>query len=114
MCLSGVREQWKKNLMLQEPDEDLADFLEDQKSKVNSFNDLSKAIARFIMKVNKKVILMIDEVDKSSNNQMFLSLLGMLRNKYLLRNSGKDKTFHSVILAGVHDVKSLKLKIILL
>ncbi|MDF2505983.1 AAA family ATPase [Clostridium sp.] len=35
----------------------------------------------------------------------------MLRNKYLLRNSGKDKTFHSVILAGVHDVKSLKLKI---
>ncbi|AJA47062.1 putative AAA-ATPase [Clostridium pasteurianum DSM 525 = ATCC 6013] len=91
--------------------EDLADFLEKQKSKVNSFNDLSKAIARFIMKVNKKVILMIDEVDKSSNNQLFLSFLGMLRNKYLLRNSGKDKTFHSVILAGVHDVKSLKLKI---
>ncbi|MBP2031336.1 hypothetical protein J2Z42_000001, partial [Clostridium algifaecis] len=31
--------------------------------------------------------------------------------KYLLRNAGKDRTFHSVILAGVHDVKSLKLKI---
>ncbi|WP_010234596.1 AAA family ATPase [Clostridium arbusti] len=90
--------------------EDLADFLEDQKSKVNTFNDLSKAVTKFIMKVNKKVILMIDEVDKSSNNQLFLSFLGMLRNKYLLRNSGKDKTFHSVILAGVHDVKTLKLK----
>jgi hypothetical protein len=54
---------------------------------------------------------MIDEVDKSSNNQLFLSFLGMLRNKYLLKNEGEDYTFHSVILAGVHDVKSLKLKI---
>ena len=54
---------------------------------------------------------MIDEVDKSSNNQLFLSFLGMLRNKYLLRNEGKDYTFHSVILAGVHDVKNLKVKI---
>lgn len=54
---------------------------------------------------------MIDEVDKSSNNQLFLSFLGMLRNKYLLRNASKDYTFYSVILAGVHDVKSLKFKI---
>lgn len=54
---------------------------------------------------------MIDEIDKSSSNQLFLSFLGMLRNKYLLRNKGKDYTFHSVILAGVHDVKTLKLKI---
>jgi len=35
----------------------------------------------------------------------------MLRNKYLLRNQGYDVAFHSVILAGVHDVKTLKLKI---
>ena len=35
----------------------------------------------------------------------------MLRNKYLQRNVGKDFTFHSVILAGVHDVKTLKAKI---
>jgi hypothetical protein len=91
--------------------EELAIFLEAQKSEVKTFNDLSKAITRFIIKANKKAILMIDEVDKSSNNQLFLSFLGMLRNKYLLRNSGKDKTFHSVILAGVYDVKSLKLKI---
>jgi hypothetical protein len=53
---------------------------------------------------------MIDEVDKSSNNQLFLSFLGMLRDKFLLRNMGKDKTFHSVTLAGVHDVKSLKIR----
>lgn len=91
--------------------EELADFLEQQKSKVKKFKDLSKVITKFIIKANKKVILMIDEVDKSSNNQLFLSFLGMLRNKYLLRNEGADYTFHSIILAGVHDVKSLKIKI---
>ncbi|WP_367277916.1 AAA family ATPase, partial [Clostridium sp.] len=78
---------------------------------VESFKDLSKALTKFILKSEKKVVLMIDEVDKSSNNQMFLSFLGMLRNKYLLRNEGLDYTFHSVILAGVHDVKTLKIKI---
>ncbi len=35
----------------------------------------------------------------------------MLRNKYLSREMGKDYTFKSVILAGVYDVKSLKLKL---
>ncbi|MFD3156828.1 AAA family ATPase [Haloimpatiens sp. FM7330] len=90
---------------------DLANFLEKEMDEVNNFNRLSKVITKFIMKCNKRVILMIDEVDKSSNNQLFLSFLGMLRNKYLLRNMGKDYTFHSVILAGVHDVKSLKVKI---
>jgi hypothetical protein len=59
----------------------------------------------------KKVALLIDEVDKSCNNQSFLDFLGLLRNKYLLQSTGKDITFHSVILAGVHDVKTLKLKL---
>ena len=54
---------------------------------------------------------MIDEVDKSSNNQLFLNFLGMLRNKYLDRNDNFDFSFKSVILAGVYDVKNLKLKI---
>ena len=33
----------------------------------------------------------------------------MLRNKYLVRK--QEKTFHSIVLAGLHDIKSLKLKI---
>ncbi|WP_434296134.1 AAA family ATPase [Clostridium sporogenes] len=89
----------------------LAKYLEKQKPLVKNFVDLSSIITKFIIKSKRKVILMIDEVDKSSNNQLFLSFLGLLRNKYLLRNVGKDYTFHSVILAGVHDVKTLKLKI---
>ena len=54
-------------------------------------------------------MLLIDEVDKSSNNDLFIHFLAVLRDKYLSRK--RIKTFHSVILAGVHDVKSLKLKI---
>lgn len=91
--------------------EDLAEYIDSEKDKIKSFSELSRFITKFIMKWDKKVILMIDEVDKSSNNQLFLSFLGFLRNKYLLKMQGKDKTFHSVILAGVHDVKSLKAKI---
>jgi hypothetical protein len=54
---------------------------------------------------------MVDEVDKSSDNQRFLDFLALLRTKYLFAAQGKEATFHSVILAGVHDVKSLKLKV---
>ncbi|ENK0837843.1 AAA family ATPase [Clostridium botulinum] len=85
--------------------ETLSEYLEQQKNHVENFIDLSRVITKFIIKTKKKIVLMIDEVDKSSNNQLFLSFLGMLRNKYLLRNEGEDYTFHSVILAGVHDVK---------
>ena len=60
----------------------------------------------------KKVILMIDEVDKSSNNRLFLHFLGLLRGKYLSRQEGMDYSFHSVILVGVMDIKNLKLKMI--
>ena len=59
---------------------------------------------------DKKVLLLIDEVDKTSNNRVFLHFLGMLRNKYLKREDGMDYTFHSVILAGVYDVRNIKLK----
>ena len=75
-------------------------------------DELSKVITRFTKMCPKPVVLTIDEVDKSSDNQLFLNFLGMLRNKYLQRNvEGLNFTFHSVILAGVYDVKNLKLKI---
>ncbi|WP_461207415.1 AAA family ATPase [Clostridium sp. DL1XJH146] len=82
-----------------------------EEKEVAGLKDTDKFITDLCSNYNKKIILMIDEVDKSSNNQLFLDFLAMLRNKYLLRNRGLDYTFHSVILAGVHDVKSLKLKL---
>jgi hypothetical protein len=60
----------------------------------------------------KKVVLIIDETDKTSNNLVFLRFIGMLRDKYLERENPKKATFQSVILAGVYDIKNLKLKMI--
>jgi hypothetical protein len=55
---------------------------------------------------------MIDETDKSSDNLVFLRFLGMLRELYLIRYDKGIATFHNVILAGVYDIKNLKLKMI--
>ncbi|MBO7586628.1 MAG: AAA-like domain-containing protein [Bacteroidales bacterium] len=75
-------------------------------------DELSETITRFTKMSPKPVVLTIDEVDKSSDNQLFLNFLGMLRNKYLQRTKeGLNSTFHSVALAGVYDVKNLKLKL---
>ena len=76
---------------------------------IKNLNELSLFITDFARKTDKKLVLLIDEVDKSSNNQLFVSFLALLRDKYLDRK--RTKTFHAVVLAGVHDVKSLELKI---
>ncbi|KIS24013.1 MAG: AAA family ATPase [Clostridium botulinum] len=86
-------------------------FIKNHENKITTMNEFNSFITDLIEFAEKKVVLIIDEVDKSSNNQLFLDFLGMLRSKYLLRNEGRDYTFHSVILAGVHDIKTLKLKI---
>ena len=73
---------------------------------------LSERITEFCQLSSKKVVLLIDEVDKSLNNQLFLNFLSMLRKKYIDRDmTGNNSTFWSVVLAGVYDVKNLKLKI---
>lgn len=73
--------------------------------------DLGKKITELCRGCDKGIIMMIDEVDKSSDNQIFLSFLGLLRAKYLDQLKKKDETFQSVILAGVYDIRNLKLKL---
>ena len=75
------------------------------------FDYLSEKITTLCEMSDKEIVLMIDEVDKSSDNQIFLHFLGMLRNKYLDAKDDGDMTFKSVILAGVYDVKNMKLKL---
>ena len=76
------------------------------------FNKLSEAITDFCLAYPKPVVVLIDEVDKSSDNQTFIGFIGMLRDMYLRReDNGMKSAFHSVILAGVYDIKNLKLKI---
>lgn len=78
------------------------------------FGELNlRSISNFISKLCREnirqVVLMIDEVDQASNQELFLEFLGMLRDKFLKRLS--RPAFQSVILAGVYDIKNLKLKI---
>jgi len=76
-----------------------------------------RRLSRFITQLKRdqipqqSIVLLIDEVDKNSNNQLFLDFLSMLRHKYLQQHDGRDYSFQSIILAGVHDIKTLKAKI---
>ncbi len=58
---------------------------------------------------DKPIVVIIDEVDSASNYESFIKLLRLLREKYLIRE--QIPTFQSVILAGVYDIKNLKLKV---
>lgn len=87
----------------------LADYSDE--GDEDALDYLSEKITKLCRDNKQDVILLIDEVDKSSDNQIFLNFLGMLRNKYLFRQEGRDITFKSVVLAGVYDIKNLKLKL---
>lgn len=90
---------------------ELAAFIETQKPLVDNMDKLSKVITRLMHQTSRKIVLLIDEVDASSEYESFLRFLGMLRTKYLARFKPQHFTFHSIVLAGVHDIKSLKFKL---
>ena len=102
--------QMKENLLSLDRDDTAVEIWQNCTAK--SIEELSLVISAYCKEVLKPVVLTIDEVDKSLDNQLFLDFLGMLRNKYLERNrKGLQSTFFSVVLAGVYDVKNLKLKL---
>lgn len=71
--------------------------------------ELFEYLSELCATAERPVILIIDEVDSAANNQVFLNFLAQLRDFYLYRRV--TPTFHSVILAGVYDIKNLKLRI---
>ena len=96
---------------LKRKEESLANFLKKQLETATKidFKWLSEVISLLVEKSERKFVLMIDEIDASSNHEIFLYFLAMLRTKYLQR--AKEATFHSIVLAGVHDTKTLKYKV---
>ena len=79
---------------------------------MSDLESLAKTVSKFCQMYPRPVVVLIDEVDKSSNNQLFIGFIGMLRDLYLKRDDkGMNVTFHSVVLAGVYDIKNLKLKL---
>lgn len=85
----------------------LTDFVDTSANK--SMLELFIRLSAVCKEAQKPIVLIIDEVDSASNNQVFMDFLSQLRGYFLDRE--KKDTFHSVILAGVYDIKNLKLKI---
>lgn len=74
-----------------------------------TLTDLFVKLSRLCETSQKPIVLIIDEVDSATNNQVFVDFLGQLRDYYLDRR--QTAIFHSVILAGVYDIKNLKQKL---
>jgi hypothetical protein len=92
-------------------DNDLASELDNiAKGKDEEYNlgELFIILSKWCANNDKPIVLIIDEVDSASNNQVFLDFLAQLRGYYLHRDN--RPIFQSVILAGVHDVKNIKRK----
>lgn len=70
---------------------------------------LFKALIHWCKISEKKIVLMVDEIDTAANNRVFIDFLAQLRAYYMKRRT--TPTFHSVILAGVYDVRNIKRKI---
>lgn len=77
--------------------------------QIYTLGDLFQYLSDLCDSADKPVVLMVDEVDSAANNQVFLDFLAQLRGYYLTRE--ECPIFHSVILAGVYDIKNLKLKL---
>lgn len=73
-----------------------------------SLNDFFEGLSRLCETASKPIVLMIDEIDSASNNQVFIDFLAQLRGYYLHRQD--IPIFRAVILVGVYDIKNLKLK----
>ena len=81
----------------------------EQKDKSFELPELFEQLIVICAASDKPIVLLIDEVDSATNNQVFLDFLAQLRAYYIDRDV--QPTFQSVILAGVHDVKNLRRKL---
>lgn len=81
----------------------------EEKARINSLPALFRVLSQWCGQSPKPLVLMIDEVDTATNNQVFLDFLSQLRAAYLSRD--QLPTFQSVILAGVYDIRNMQRKI---
>lgn len=78
-------------------------------ARISSLQALFRVIKSWCGMLEKPPVLLIDEVDTATNNQVFIDFLAQLRAYYLKRP--EVPAFHSVILAGVYDVRNIRDKI---
>lgn len=95
------------------------DFPDDVKEKLTAFAGrtasiislqiLFKVLKSWCARLDRKIVLIIDEADAASNDQVFVDFLAQLRAGYMRKH--RTPAFHSVILAGVYDMRSIKRKL---
>ena len=92
-------------------DKDVLDKLYDYawNARRLSLRKLFELLSELCRTADKPVVLIIDEADSASNNQVFLDFLAQIRSDYLDRTH--TATFQSVILAGVYDVRNIRHRI---
>lgn len=98
-CVEHIPEEVKEALKLYSTDQ----------SRKATLSVLFRTLSQLCKYSERKVILIIDEVDTATNNQVFIDFLAQLRAYYLKRR--RTPVFQSVILAGVYDVKNMKRKL---
>lgn len=81
----------------------------DGTARLNSLQALFKVLGLWCRLSEERIVLMIDEIDTATNNQVFLDFLAQLRAAYLANDIAP--AFHSVILAGVYDIRNIKRKL---
>lgn len=84
----------------------ISDDLNNLIGKRTTLSMLFRILSKWCGISSKGIILIIDEVDNASNNQIFLDFLAQIRGYYI--NRDVKPTFQSVILSSVYDIKNLK------
>lgn len=113
-CFSAAFVRMLREACEMQPDQALSAHISSLNAKcgrgeIRTLQQLFENLIPICRYASKPVVLIIDEVDTAANNQVFLDFLSQLRAYYINRKN--VETFQSVILAGVYDVKNLKLKI---
>ena len=101
--------EWNGNVQSQEVREVLQEISQEMYQEHFTLRILFGKLGKLCAVSDKPVVLIIDEIDSASNNQVFLDFLAQLRAQYIKRF--QQPAFKSVILAGVYDIKNLKRKI---
>ncbi|MCD7946392.1 MAG: ATP-binding protein [Clostridiales bacterium] len=83
-------------------------ILADRTDQQARMADLMECLSKWCEQAARPIVLIIDEVDTASNNQVFLDFLAQLRAAYLDRDT--IPIFQSVILAGVYDIRNIRRK----
>ena len=90
-------------------DDSIFNELQESQEQCRTLSELFVWLSKICAMYSRPIVMIIDEVDSASNNQVFIDFLAQLRRYYL--NREEMSIFRSVILAGVYDIKNLKLKI---